>query len=223
MMARRKKTPTPPPPPSIYAASVADRDAGRLHGVWIDATQPIETMQEAIDEMLVGSSVPGATRWSIDDAENFAGIEIRSDDDLERVGELAAGVVKHGAAFAAWLEHFGADPAGPEPVEQFEAVYLGEHWSAAEPIDDRALWNEFRRIVWSCCSPALRIALRLDLGRLADFYVRKGDLVELPTEHGPSWLFRGDGVPQPGAFFADEDEDFSWLPRLLSPSERDPD
>src|SRR5437588_5914780 len=38
-------------PPRIYAASLGDYGAGRLHGVWIDATGGYETVAAAIDQM----------------------------------------------------------------------------------------------------------------------------------------------------------------------------
>ena len=50
--------------PRIYVASLADYNAGRLHGRWIDADQPIEVIREEIAEMLTESKEPIAEEWA---------------------------------------------------------------------------------------------------------------------------------------------------------------
>ena len=36
--------------PRIYVASLSDYNAGRLHGVWLDANQDVEELQAAVDD-----------------------------------------------------------------------------------------------------------------------------------------------------------------------------
>ena len=59
------------PRPQIYLASLADYNAGRLHGTWIDATQEVEELAAAADRMLAGSQIVGAEEYAIHDFEGF--------------------------------------------------------------------------------------------------------------------------------------------------------
>jgi len=51
--------------PRIYVASLADYVAGRLHGRWIDADRPIETIREQIAQMLAESKEPISVLWAM--------------------------------------------------------------------------------------------------------------------------------------------------------------
>ena len=57
--------------PSIYAACLASYNAGRLHGVWIDATQGIDHIDAEIRIMLSESFELDAEEWAIHDYENM--------------------------------------------------------------------------------------------------------------------------------------------------------
>lgn len=48
--------------PRIYVASLSDYNAGRLHGVWIDATLDPDAIEEQIRAMLFESAHPNVTR-----------------------------------------------------------------------------------------------------------------------------------------------------------------
>lgn len=91
--------------PRIYVASLADYNAGRLHGRWIDADQDIDAIREEVAAMLSESSEPVAEEWAIHDHQNFEGYEIPEYADLERVAEIAQLIVEHGPVFAGLLNH----------------------------------------------------------------------------------------------------------------------
>lgn len=93
--------------PRIYVASLADYNAGDLHGCWIDADQPVTEIHDAIARMLSQSLQPIAEDWAIHDYENFGGLRLSEFEDLERVSEAACGIVEHGPLFAAVVSHFG--------------------------------------------------------------------------------------------------------------------
>lgn len=59
------------PVPRIYVASLADYNAGRLHGCWIVANQSPDDIYREIQEMLSASEVPNAEEWAIHDFEGF--------------------------------------------------------------------------------------------------------------------------------------------------------
>ena len=64
--------------PRIYVASLADYNAGRLHGRWIRADQQAEALHQEIAAMLAESQEPVAEDWAIHDYENFGTLRCRS-------------------------------------------------------------------------------------------------------------------------------------------------
>jgi antirestriction protein len=139
---RRKqavKTPTANSP-RIYVASLADYNAGNLHGHWIDAAQPVECIQRAISEMLAQSREPFAEEWAIHDYDNFYGLELSEWEDLEKVSEAAILIEEHGALFAALVQNFGGLSGLDEAREYIEHGYCGEFddlgWYAAQLGND---------------------------------------------------------------------------------------
>lgn len=113
--------------PRIYVACLASYNASQLHGVWIDAAQNVDDIQNAIDEMLHQSPVPNAEEWAIHDVENFNGIHLDEYENLETVTNLACFIEEHGEAFAFYYEIFGDDN-----INNFEERYLGCHTSQEE-------------------------------------------------------------------------------------------
>lgn len=114
--------------PRVYVASLADYNAGVLHGAWIDCTDPA-TMGEQVAAMLAASptalesGIP-AEEWRIDYYDDWHGVNVGEWDDFERLCSIAAGIVEHGPAFAAWIS------AGYDPDGDFADAYQGE-WDNA--------------------------------------------------------------------------------------------
>jgi len=78
--------------PRIYVASLADYNAGRLHGRWIDADQPIQVIREEIAAMLAESKEHfGAEERAIHDHENVGGLSLSKSDEGD-LHELALGL-----------------------------------------------------------------------------------------------------------------------------------
>ncbi|MGA2498778.1 MAG: antirestriction protein ArdA [Tepidisphaeraceae bacterium] len=102
--------------PRIYVASLADYNAGRLHGRWIDADQDIDVIRDEIAAMLAESSEPVAEEWAIHDYENFAELSLSEFEDPEKVARAAHLIVEHGPMFAGLLNNFG----GLDGLEQAE-------------------------------------------------------------------------------------------------------
>lgn len=115
--------------PRIYVASLADYNAGRLHGAWIDADQDPEQLQAEIAAMLACSPTAGAEEAAIHDYEGFGPLRLDEHEPLERVAHLAAGIAEHGPALAHWAMLL--DRSDAEPAEGFEECYLG-HWASLE-------------------------------------------------------------------------------------------
>ncbi len=121
----------------IYVASLADYNAGRLHGTWIDAAQDSEQIQAEIATMLERSREPVAEEWAIHDYEGFHGILLSEYESMERASQIANGISEYGATFGAWISICNRDD---ETIERFEEAFRGTFASreayAEEIVDD---------------------------------------------------------------------------------------
>lgn len=120
--------------PRIYVASLADYNAGRLHGCWIDCDNGADAIQEAVNEMLAASPEPNAEEWAIHDYEGFCGLTIHEYDSFQDVADKADMIAKHGPAFAAYAEWMSGDIT----EEDFEESYCGEWESEQHYAEDLA-------------------------------------------------------------------------------------
>lgn len=90
----------------IYVASLADYNAGKLHGVWIDACDDPEEIEEKVSTMLEASTEPDAEEYAIHDHVGFMGFELSEFESLEFVSWLARMIDAHGEAFVSFLKTF---------------------------------------------------------------------------------------------------------------------
>jgi antirestriction protein len=95
-----------PERPRIYVACLAAYNNGRLHGRWIDATDPHDVWQH-VREMLAASPEPDADEWAIHDYEGFEGCRISEWASFDAVCELADFIEEHGALGAKVYSQFG--------------------------------------------------------------------------------------------------------------------
>jgi antirestriction protein len=110
--------------PRIYVASLADYNAGRLHGQWIDLdeTTTADDIREAIAAMLSTSPEPIAEEWAIHDYDDMP--NLGEWPDLDTVAQVARGIAEHGDAYRAWSAY---DPQYHNDPDQFEDEYQGEY------------------------------------------------------------------------------------------------
>lgn len=118
--------------PRIYVACLAAYNAGRLHGRWIDATDPGDVWEE-VRAMLAESPVPDAEEWAIHDYEGFEGCSISEWTSFESVCALAEFIQERGELGAKVFTHFG------DNLEEARAVfddYAGTFRSAADFVEE---------------------------------------------------------------------------------------
>lgn len=94
---------------NIYVADLAAYNAGTLHGVWIDATQELEDIHEAIQAMLAASPEPFSEEWAIHDYDGFSGLGLGEYESLEHVHAIALFLEEHGDLGKAVLSHWCSD------------------------------------------------------------------------------------------------------------------
>ncbi len=149
--------------PRIYAASLSDYNAGRLHGIWIDATGDADELHHQIQTMLAASTEPNAEEWAIHDYEGFGPLHLSEYETIETVARIAAGIAEHGMAFAHWAALVGTND---HDLDGFADHYLG-HWPsigayAVELVEDFGVQHELDRL-----TVPFRDYIRIDTDALA--------------------------------------------------------
>lgn len=114
-----------PATPRIYVASLADYNAGNLHGRWIDASQPVDEIRNEIAGLLAESKQPIAEDWAIHDYDNFGSLRLSEFEDLEHVATVARLIVEHGPLFAELVNHLGDVSNVDEARRYMEEAYRG--------------------------------------------------------------------------------------------------
>jgi antirestriction protein len=174
------------PGPRIYVASLADYNAGRLHGVWTEATQGAEQIEAEIASMLERSREPIAEEWAIHDYEGFGGVKLSEFESIERISRLAEGIADEGMAFATWIS---ACSPSEETTDRFEEAFLG-HFPSREAyaehiVDDFGYQDLIDRAIPEYLAPYIRFD--------ADSYARdielNGDVTIADAPDGSIYVF----------------------------------
>lgn len=113
----------------IYVADLAAYNAGKLHGVWIDATKDIDEIWEDVNAMLAMSPEPLAEEYAIHDHEGFEAYDLSEYEGLERASEIACFIEEHGKIAGELLNYFGGDLE--EAKRMIEENYSGL-WDSLE-------------------------------------------------------------------------------------------
>jgi antirestriction protein len=172
--------------PRIYVASLADYNAGRLHGAWIDAAQDVTGLGQEIDAMLKKSTEPIAEEWAIHDYDNFGSLRFGEYESLETISAIAKGIAEQGPAFAAWAGIIDKDL---ERLADFEEGYQGE-WDSVEAYAENLLDDlGIDDILDKAIADSVRPYIRVDAEALARDMEISGDIVSVPTNNGSVWVF----------------------------------
>ena len=101
----------------IYVACLAAYNGGRLHGVWIDATQELDEIQEQVNVMLKESPEPDAEEWAIHDYEGFGGYSVSEYSGFEELYNVASFIEEYPEIGGELLEHFSNIEEARKAVE----------------------------------------------------------------------------------------------------------
>lgn len=151
--------------PKIYVACLSAYNCGMHHGLWIDATQEPEDIEDDIKWMLSWSPVADdepCEEWAIHDYENFADFSLREYESLEYISKLAQALdeAEDADAMAAWLNYAKDmihNPDVEKLAEEFSSYYCG-HWESerdfvlkSDEVEQVYNWAEFEEkfLFWS--------------------------------------------------------------------------
>lgn len=110
--------------PRIYVACLAAYNNGHLHGVWVDATQDLQAMQDQVNAMLQASPITGAEEHAIHDYDDFGGAFISEYSGLSEVRDIANFLAEHGRLGALTMkETFGDRVSAKAMLDQYAGCY----------------------------------------------------------------------------------------------------
>jgi len=121
--------------PRIYVASLADYNAGRLHGRWIDANQSADSIRDEIAQMLTESKESIAEDYAIHDYEHFGDLALSEYTGIDQVAEAAFQLTEHGPVFASLLNHVGGTSCMDEALRYMEEAYCGEYDNLTDYVE----------------------------------------------------------------------------------------
>lgn len=172
---------------SIYVASLADYNNGRLLGDWIDATIGADAIHEKIAAILARSQEFAPEEWAIHDYEGFGAKRLSEYESIDYVAALAEGIEKHGEAFAAWVDYTGLDM---EEWHYFEDAYIGEFpdlTAYAEQIVEDLGW---RSRMDEHVPEGLKSYVRIDTEQMAEDMRLGGEIYFIESDAG-IYVFNG--------------------------------
>ncbi|PBC38619.1 antirestriction protein [Rhodococcus sp. ACS1] len=176
----------PAPNPLIYVASVADYEAGRTHGVWLEAAREPEAIYDDIHRMLESSSVPDAERFAIRDSEGFGVARVYENDSIELVSTIARGIAEHGHAFAAWAD---VNEGASEHYDHFARAYIGHYASLAAYAQQLMQEMGYEALLDTTLPEDLRQHVHIDYDAVAQGLFRDGHVQVYKAPGGGVWLF----------------------------------
>ena len=153
------------PKPMIWVASLADYNAGRLVGTWIDATGEVAEIEAKVQEMLTSAPSPGAEEWAIFVTEGFGPLIIDEHEQLDVVNRIANGIAIHGRAFAHYVELVGTDQ--PDELDRFEECFLGRYDSFEDYVENLLDDLGYREAIDAAVPPGLEGYVDIDVEGLA--------------------------------------------------------
>lgn len=167
--------------PAIYVASLADYNAGRLHGAWMSADQEPDELLIATESMLAASPEAVAEEWAIHDYENFAGVQIGEFARFATVAHLACGIRTYGPAFAIFANYVGHDEAD---YASFEASYAGLWEDPKDYVCERLQVEELEVRIASIVPPELQAYVSFNVAGFLHDLKLNGDVYVVATYDG---------------------------------------
>ncbi len=118
----------------IYVADLAAYNNGKLHGVWINALDELDDIQDQVNMMLATSPEEFAEEYAIHDYERFGSYVLGEYEGLETAHEIACFIEEHSDIAGELLNQFGGDLE--EARKAVEENYCGCYSSLADYAEE---------------------------------------------------------------------------------------
>lgn len=118
----------------IYVADLAAYNNGILHGVWINATDDVDDIQDQINKMLAESPEEFAEEYAIHDYEGFEGYPLGEYAGIQTAHDIACFIEEYPNIGGELLSHFGGDI--DEARQAMEDNYCGCYRSVADYAEE---------------------------------------------------------------------------------------
>lgn len=163
----------------IYVADLAAYNEGIIHGVWIDATQDMVTIETAVDCMLKRSPIKYAEEYAIHDTQGFGQFCVHECQSLETVNQVALFIQEYPTFGAALLNHFG---------DICEANACAEE-SYQGCFDNLAAFTQ--QLTEDISNIPEHLVNYIDYERIARDYEMSGDIFTIETAYNEVHVFWG--------------------------------
>ena len=161
----------------IYVACLAAYNNGKLHGVWIDATQDLDDIQEQVSAMLADSPEPDAEEWAIHDYEGFGSYSVSEYSGFEELHNVALFIEEYPEIGGELLGHFSdIDEARTAAEENYCGCYTSLADYAQELTEDTSQIPE-------------NLAFYIDYERMGRDMEMSGDIYTIETAHDEVHIF----------------------------------
>ena len=110
--------------PRIYVACLAAYNNGILHGAWIDATDGIDALWQAVRQVLKVSPIGNSEEFAIHDHEGFGSAGISEYESLDSVNAKAEFITEHGETGLLVLDHCCGDlDDAKDMIERYSGTF----------------------------------------------------------------------------------------------------
>jgi antirestriction protein len=114
--------------PKIFAACLSAYNNNKVHGLWVDATQPVAEIKQQISNMLCWSpylNLGATTFYAIHCQEGFYNLKLDVNAPIEDIQPQALFIAKHGELGAKLIAHYKGKLENAEDV--INQRYQGEY------------------------------------------------------------------------------------------------
>lgn len=162
----------------IYVADLAAYNNGKLHGVWIDATEDPDTIQDQINDMLASSPEPDSEEYAIHDYEGYGSYSLSEYEGIQSAHDLAVFIEEHGELAGEILNNFGGDLEDAQKAieENYAGCYSSLADYAQELTEDTAQIPE-------------NLAYYMDYERMGRDMELSGDIYTIQTAYDEVHVF----------------------------------
>lgn len=162
----------------IYIADLAAYNSGYLHGVWVDATDELDDIQDQINAMLKASPVQGAEEYAVHDYEGFDGYSVGEYDSIDTLHDIARFIEEQPELAGALLDHFCGDL--DEARKAAEDSYNGCYKSVADYAQD---------LTKQTSEVPKNLEFYIDYERMGNDMEMSGDIFTIETAHDEVHVF----------------------------------